>query len=417
MHSASLDVASPPTAARLKATDVVLLALMASLPFFALYWWNGFRIVRWPMEVSGFPLARDFANIWAAGKAALGGTLAALYDHAAHAAALRRLLDPAVTDLVWSYPPTSLWLGIPFSVLPYGLSIACWSAAGLAAITLARMAGQAVAENQQSRSQRLAGLYLAPGTLLCLACGQTALITSGLLVGGLALATRRPWLSGLLLGSLVVKPHLGLVVPVVLLALGAWRTMAATAVWAGFVTALTVLVFGTQPWLDFQSITLPWQVEILHGVLRVNEMLTSPHFFFRQMGLDAGLAFRMHSALAAVVLCVTGLVVRRTRDEALRLAVPAVATLLISPYLQVYEMALAALVAVRLAGHLDDAPGALRLSPPLLVALGMLVAAPVIGIISYNLSFVNVTAPLVLLAFALLAWQALLAPEARTVSQ
>ena len=43
------------------------LCLAALAPMFAYYFQN-FRIVAWPIEISGFPAGRDFVNLWSGGR-------------------------------------------------------------------------------------------------------------------------------------------------------------------------------------------------------------------------------------------------------------------------------------------------------------------------------------------------------------
>jgi hypothetical protein len=47
------------------------------------------------------------------------------------------------------------------------------------------------------------------------------------------------------------------------LAMGAWRTFLATAVFTVLFVALTVAVLGVEPWHDFIAITLPQQFAVL----------------------------------------------------------------------------------------------------------------------------------------------------------
>ena len=55
-------------------------------------------------------------------------------------------------------------------------------------------------------------------------------------------------LAGILFGLLTYKPHLGVVVPFALLALGAWRTIAAATVTAILLIAASVAMFGLDAW-------------------------------------------------------------------------------------------------------------------------------------------------------------------------
>jgi len=56
------------------------------------------------------------------------------------------------------------------------------------------------------------------------------LLTAALAGAALLSLERRPILAGVFIGLLAIKPHLALLFPVALIAIGAWRTLLAAAV-------------------------------------------------------------------------------------------------------------------------------------------------------------------------------------------
>ena len=70
--------------------------------------------------------------------------------------------------------------------------------------------------------------------------GQNGFLSAALFLGGVLNIDRRPILSGVLIGLLTFKPHLGVVLPFALVALGAWRVIASAAV-----TALALFAAAT----------------------------------------------------------------------------------------------------------------------------------------------------------------------------
>ena len=74
---------------------------------------------------------------------------------------------------------------------------------------------------------------------------QNGFVTGALLIGGVALLNRRPATAGMLLGALVIKPHLALLVPFWLAAGGQWRAFWAAAASAVGLVALSCAVFGS----------------------------------------------------------------------------------------------------------------------------------------------------------------------------
>ena len=74
--------------------------------------------------------------------------------------------------------------------------------------------------------------------------GQNGFLTWALMIAGLAQLGRRPVLSGVCFGLLTIKPQLGLLLPLMLVLTGQWRSiMAAIATTAALVVA-TGLLFG-----------------------------------------------------------------------------------------------------------------------------------------------------------------------------
>src|SRR3546814_16331144 len=69
--------------------------------------------------------------------------------------------------------------------------------------------------------------------------------------GGVLLLERRPWLAGALFGCLTLKPHLALLIPLVLAARGLWRPFVAAGLTSVGLVALSAAVFGLERWQAF----------------------------------------------------------------------------------------------------------------------------------------------------------------------
>lgn len=88
-------------------------------------------------------------------------------------------------------------------------------------------------------------------------CGQNGFLSAALIAGGLAALERRPVLAGVLFGLMTYKPHLGLMIPLALMAGGCWRALWAAALTALGVAAASLLAFGPEAWFAFaQSVGL-----------------------------------------------------------------------------------------------------------------------------------------------------------------
>lgn len=369
-----------------------LLCLVALIPMLR-YYYEHFRVVAWPLEVSGFPIGRDFVNLWSGGRAAWSGNYAALFDAKAYALDLQHLIHPTMVEngLVWSYPPTAFWLGLPFAKLSFSAALPLWYLAGFAAVLwVFRVDG-----TKPMPLWALPWLLLAPGVLMALYFAQTALLTTALFVGGLLLARDRPYLAGALLAGFVIKPHMGLVIPVVLLAMRQWRAFAATAVFSVFYVLLTVLAFGIEPWDLYLNVTLPKHLGLLTPWgLRLPWMFTAQYFQFLGAGFSTEVAMRLHWLVAVFAVAALAFTLPRLRDQNLRILLAAATTLLISPYMQSYELALPAIAGLRAAAYApvgDDPDGSLRWGM-VIVAL----MAPAVGLLTMLATGVNPVALLML---------------------
>ena len=71
--------------------------------------------------------------------------------------------------------------------------------------------------------------------------GQNGFFTAALLIAGLVNLDRRPVLSGVLFGILTIKPQLGLLLPLMLVVSGRWRTIVSAATTTAALVAATVM--------------------------------------------------------------------------------------------------------------------------------------------------------------------------------
>ena len=123
----------------------------------------------------------------------------------------------------WPYPPSFLFVAATLATAPVFLSMLTW--------TLATFAAFAAAIARISSSRRDMLLMLAtPAAWLNLYIGQNGALTAALIGFGLILLPARPVAAGICIGLLSVKPHLGLLIPVALLAGGYYRAFASAAV-------------------------------------------------------------------------------------------------------------------------------------------------------------------------------------------
>lgn len=336
----------------------------------------------------GSPLGADFVTFHAAGGLALKGALTSAYDTAAIAAA-ERLSAPGETLVyLWRYPPPFALLTAPLATLPYLAAYALWSAIGLTAFI------SGLKRLLPGRDGWLLALG-APATFVCLLHGQSALLVAAAFAWGLALLEKRPLLAGAILGCLVCKPHFAVAPLVLLLASGRWRALGGFAAAAAMLCALSLVAFGWAPWGQFLR-TLPEMTALLAQGGLSWAKTPSAFTLALSLGLPQPVAWVLQATCAALALLLAAVIWRSPASDGLKGAAAIAASLLISPYLFDYDLALLAVAAA-----LAMRAGAMR-RPGMRLALLLALATPALAPMLAKLTGVQLgVLPLVLLAAVL----------------
>jgi hypothetical protein len=329
------------------ALAIIALAFGRSLNFVQMGWLlddNGLSVV------SGKMPYWDFSNLWAGGKLAAQGLVSHLFDVAQYRADLKIVLSPHLqTGQEWSYPPSILLLAYPLSLLPIFPAYLSWTV-GTALLFLLSL-----------RMLRLpwtvcAIVALSPAAMVNVTLGQNGALTTALLFLGLSLAQKRPLLAGCLFGLLTVKPHLGILVPICLLASGNYRAIASAAITTIALGLATGILFGFDTWLLFWSETRPLMTAILEAPYPQDYQGNALSFFImaRWLGLDVYKAYVFQSVFTVLAAVTTfWLWTRDDRlDPQLRICATALLTCLASPYGYTYDaLALSAAIALLFLHH------------------------------------------------------------------
>jgi len=283
------------------------------------------------VDIAGKPLGYDFMTFWAASKMALAGHAPQAYDIASIFKVEKNTV-PAMHDIifVWYYPPTFYLLALPLALLPY--LAAYW------AFIVTTFAAYFAAFTRITRDPRalwcLAGFS---GLWMNLFHGQNGFLTAALAGGALLCMPRRPVLAGVLIGLLAIKPHLALLFPLVLIAIGAWRTFFAAAVTTVIFLAGSTAVFGLQTLTAclhslsyargfLESGFLPWvKMPTIFALLRL-------------LGAPVSVAYGVHALGALFAVVGVWLVWRRCADWPVRGAALMTATFFVSPYVFDYDL-------------------------------------------------------------------------------
>jgi hypothetical protein len=212
-----------------------------------------FDVYQWALAYAGDRFHNDFTFYYVAARVGLGHGWSSIYDLALQQAGLDAIGSGITIAQLARYisPPPVAWLAVPFTALPYEAAYWAWSALLLAALAITwRLAAP------RARRTRLILLVAAVGWLPViygLQLGQPGLFVALGVAASCALLERRPFVAGLALGALALKPQLAFLVPPALLVAGHRRAFAGSAVSLGLLAAASVAALGldgTHTYLD-----------------------------------------------------------------------------------------------------------------------------------------------------------------------
>ena len=273
------------------------------------------------------PDGSDFLAFWGAGHVTALGDPAAAYDLAA-----QERVQTGTGSVGWFAfvnPPPFLFLAAPFGALPFPLAWIAWVLVWGAAWAWAAIRA----------FPRLWPLVVVfPGALLAAGHAQTGFLTGALLLGGVTLVDRRPLLAGVLIGTLVIKPHLALLLPFWLAAGGRWKVFCAAGASALGWLVLAWAVLGTA---TMAAYTTSWQASA--AIMQSDDpgfylRMATPYALLRPL-LGAGAALALNGLLALSLAVLAMLSWRRCAGDPLASgAMVLAATVMASPYLFNYDL-------------------------------------------------------------------------------
>lgn len=286
--------------------------------------------------------SQDFIAFYAASAITLDGDPASVYNPSELLEKEREIV-PDSKNIPWFYPPTYLSLISPLALTDYLTSRLLFFAAGLALFLYAA--------HQWMRW---------PGGLFAVAAfgpvfanfsfGQNGLFTASFILLALLHMERKPWLAGLFIGLLAIKPHLGVLIPIALLAGRQYRVF----LWATIFTAAFVMIanlqFGSETWLAFIDRLDAARDHLLAAQLSLPVMISTMANLLL-LGASPRVAFFCQAMLALPFIVVMIRIWRHSNSPYLRGASLGLATLMCSPYLFDYDLTWMALPIGLLALH------------------------------------------------------------------
>jgi hypothetical protein len=333
----------------------------------------------------------DWMVFYAAGQRADAGAITGLYDGVTFTAQLNAqfhdLLRQSLEFRPFLYPPHLLLLLMPFALMGFHVSYMIFLAGSFAALC---GAVSLWIKDRRVLVAAVAVLALSPVASATFVLGQNGFLTTALVVAGFSWRRPRPILAGILFGMLTMKPQLGLMVPVALIAGRDWRVLGSAAVTALLLIGISVAFFGIELWRDWIGIGLHPSAEFADRVYRTNIQWGEGIFAtVRSLGVPADGArlaqFLVTLGAAATVYWAC----RRPIRPDLQLAILLVATPLAAPHVALYDL-MGILIAAGILLLNDQEPRphhlycafiiwlALLMPPPAMTPLGLAIPGSVL---------------------------------------
>jgi hypothetical protein len=192
----------------------------------------------------------------------------------------------------------------------------------------------------------------------------------------------RPLIAGGLIALLAFKPHLGILLPVVLVAGGHWRAIAAATATLGLLALSSWAAFGPDAWTAFfQSLPMASQSTLEQGRAEWGK-LQSAYGVVRMMGGTSAIAWVVQGLLAGAVAVALAALWRSKTSFDLKAAALAVGTVMVVPYIFLYDLVILAVAMafqLRACAQAGPTPGEIRALAlaGLLIVIFPLLKAPV----------------------------------------
>ena len=283
------------------------------------------------------PAFVDYLVMWTGGRFA-GPHPHALYDVSQIDRAQAWLLGSKAHDRPFPYPPSALLIFAPLARLSFWASAWTWSIGGAALFDAGiwRLAGR-------RWPAVLALTCVAPGVVWAALSGQCSFVVGGLAMLAIVELDRRPIAAGVALGlALMLKPTLMLMVPVALLAGGHWRALIASGLTCAAILAVSILVYGVGPWIDWLTVA-PRYLARISVDSRYRTAIIAPTGLAIRLGVTGWplTTLRVAFAITGAALA-AGIFRMKSASSASRLVALIGGSLLAAPYAMNYETTLLA---------------------------------------------------------------------------
>lgn len=293
------------------------------------------------IEPTRHTVAIDFVAFWAAAQLLVQGSAISAFDFPTLQA--MQLLPESAADAMfaWLYPPTFHVLIAPFGYFTFTPAFFLFTAVATGAYCLALRPW--VQDDPIARDLSIG----APAVATVVFTGNTSLLWAAAFLAAMhGLSNRNALQAGIFIALLTMKPQLGILIPVALLAGRHWGTILWASLFAVVLNASATAYFGLDYWAEFYRAIHDTNQRHIFDSEAARTMVTW-YAFLRRFGIDHETATLIQLLPSALGLAAVALVwSRKGASPDLKIATLLLGTLTATPYAYQYESVLALLAAL-----------------------------------------------------------------------
>ena len=254
------------------------------------------------------------------------------------------------------YPPVAFFMVMPLIGLSYTAAVSWWSIVPLPVVfALILLLALRTERNPDRCNDNVVHrvpqivLFAAALPLLCanILSGQTGALLAIFLMMFALFFRRRPFLAGIFVGFVAIKPQLGILLPFALVAAGQWRTFLSATLTIIVLSMATTIWLGSNIWLDYLEMAKVFGNFIGQGYNGIRQLAVGPYVSLISVGIPSLAAALIQVIMTFTIIIVILLVFRDERLSRkflqgdgisdLRFGVLAAGILLATPYSLTYD--------------------------------------------------------------------------------
>jgi len=283
------------------------------------------------LDGQDYILGRDFVNMWHYGIAAFSDDPSLYYNPDYYNARLDSLIPGLNYQYQqFSYPPHFMLLSAPLGLMPYNLGFLLFTATGIGLLwkTVLR---------PFHKNSRYALLWT-PVLALAILSGQVSVFLVVIFAAIFRNMDKNTWLTAALIALLTVKPQIGFLFPVFLLATARYKLFLQTAMLTTAFMGASVLFHGIAPWEAYFTVGIHNQADLMiYSHPLVLGLMPTLYSNIHQLGMPVLPSQIIHGVVALMALIAMVITVRKCRDKALNFIVFVATSFAVTPYLMVYD--------------------------------------------------------------------------------